>query len=723
MARPPFVPAPDGGEEESPATLQRPRWIVKRDGREVPFDPGRIAAAVRRAQDEVGEHDPLFADEVADVVSLTIGSRALSAAGGLAHAPPVPRVEEVGDLIEDVLVQMGRTALAKATILYRERRARAREALTILERPERAGRAPWVRDGAGTSPWNAARIVAALMEEADLPRELAEEVAERVEGRVVDAGLRRLSTSLIREFVDNELMGMGLETALHRQEPVGVPRHDLRRLLGRRPRDPWPPDGDDTREEGELEAAVAGTVLERYGLADVLEERTADLHKAGAIDVVDLRRPQRVLSRALPAELFVRGEPSARSPFELLESLAPIAAGASRAVVLERLQPILAPLARGARGSAALRDWLLALGALARAAGVRIDLAHPGGRGGSFLARLLSELAPLDVEGHALPRLFLSWDELAPALEERGAADAAEQLCARGALVPVWHAPEERWVAPGCRRGPRERGALACAGAVALNLPRLARQAGPWREDVFCEALAARLLGALDALQSLDAFQRRQPAARAGDLRERSVFAIVPVGLSEALRILGDGEVRPAQGARLLGVLAEATQRFAQERGLSVSVSPFFGERSRARFARQDARGPRERQARLFADLPAPEEQRDAPYGVGYVLSGARAGEDPARFGAEQAALCATLRTGALVGFGLSGAGSAAFAPHPSLEAWRSFHEHRFAAGEREPHAGRRATAARTSSPPGARALERAAPRPDDPHAGPLFLP
>ena len=138
---------------------------------------------------------------------------------------------------------------------------------------------PWVRDGAGTSPWNPARIVAALMEEADLPREIAEEVAERVEARVFDSGLRRLSTSLIREFVDNELMAMGLETALHRQEPVGIPRHDLRELLTRpRPRVAGSGFGaagrsDDADRWGAdppgLDGALAEALLSRYSLADV----------------------------------------------------------------------------------------------------------------------------------------------------------------------------------------------------------------------------------------------------------------------------------------------------------------------------------------------------------------------------------------------------------------------------------------------------------------------
>lgn len=671
------APRPPGEPRGGELARRRPRRVRKRDGREVAFDAGRIADAVRRAQDAVGEDDPPFAREVADVVGLTLAAR-YGAGSGPAG---VPTVEDVQDLVEQALVEMGRARLAKAYILYRDRRARARDALTVLERPDRTGRMPWVRDGGGTSPWNQARIVAALMAEADLPREIAEDVAERVEGRVHDAGLRRLSTALIRELVDNELMAMGLETALHRQEPVGIPRHDLRQLIAR------------PRAEGDLAQAVASEVLARFALSDVLDERTADLHKGGALFVANAARPHLALQRALPVELLLRREPSPHSGFELLAELAPLLAGVTRGVVLEGLHRVTAPLLRASRSSSAgLRDLLAALGALAAATRKRIDLAAPGGRGGTLVARLLREVAELCSAGLATPGLFLDWEELASALEhDPSLGEVAEDLLARDVLVPVWHAPDLRWAGPGCRRRRGELGALACAGAVALNLPRLARQAGPWREDALFEALVARVQSALDALESLDRFQRAQPAARDEALRERRGFALTPVGLLDALRILGDGVVRADQGARLLGVLADAARRFGEQRGLSVVVSPFFGEAASHCFARADARVHRASQRRLFADLPAPEADRDRPYSLGFPPPAERPGGTPP--GVAIAELCATVRVGALAPFRLpawSGDGS----PSPLLDTWRGFHAHRFRprseteAGRPAPRAG-----------------------------------
>jgi len=688
-----------------------------RNGRVVPFDRKHIERAVRRAQDVAGEDDPPFAEEVADVVALTLSarysqsSRSIPQREGIPHTaspPRAPAVSDVEDLLEQALIEMGRAPVAKAYILHRDRRERAREALTITTRPDRGGPMPWVRDGAGTSPWNPARIVAALMQEADLPREIAEELAERVEARVFDSGLRRLSTSLIREFVDNELMAMGLETALHRQEPVGIPRHDLRELLTRpRPRDAVSGFGAGSRradadrwgaDPPALDGALAEALLSRYSLADVFDERTADLHKNGAIHIQGAERPHQRLSCSVPAELLLAGEPTAHSGFELIGELARLLGDVSQGLVLEGLYSVVAPLCRTSRASAGLRELLAALGAVGCAAGKRLDLAAPGGRGASLAGRLVRELSVLSRESVATPRLFLAWDELAPALEgQEELAEAAEHLLRAGVLVPVWHGRTERWAAPGCRRRKVERGALACAGAVALNLPRLARQAGPWREDLMLEALATRVQNALDALESLATFQATHAAAQTTGLRQRTSFALTPVGLTQALRILGDGEVRPGVGARILGVLSEATRRFAEARGLCVVASPFFGDQARERFARIDARAPRASQPRLFPELPAPEAERELVYSSGYDLPDrpriphasaghagaghasagqASAGQASAERGSALATLCGTLPCGALFPFHIPDA--LCDESRPALGVWQRFHAQRF---------------------------------------------
>ena len=77
-----------------------------------------------------------------------------------------------------------------------------------------------------------------------------------------------------------------------------------------------------------------------------------------------------------------------------------------------------------------------------------------------------------------------------------------------GGLVPTWGSAA-RLCGPGCQRLPAERAAVHCGGAVALNLPRLALRAGPWREDRVLEALSALIDQAVDVLERQSAYQRR----------------------------------------------------------------------------------------------------------------------------------------------------------------------------------------------------------------------
>ncbi len=605
----------------SAPAIPGPRWVTKRDGRRVPFDRTKIARAVRAAQAALGQEDGSFGDEVADLVELELRRRYAQALEGPAADGGGPSIEEIQDLVEEALIGLGRAALAKAYILYRDRRHRAREALAV-ELPDDAGARLGhlrVRDALGTAPWSKGRIVAALIDETGLERATAEGVATRVEERVLRSGLRRVSTVLVRELVAAELVGLGLEHALRRHEPLSVPRHDLRRVLAAGG-EPDAPVGAPAGVEG----ALAGTLLERFALEELLDERSAELHLAGDLELVGLRAPQRVLSLAVPADLVARGRPGTRAAFELLEGLSSLTGDVARAVVLEAPGALLQPLVRGVRtdSTSTLSPWLSALGAVGRAAGVEVSLARLGARSAVLLGRLVEELARLEEAGGghaALPVLQIDEGERATLVGDDALGPALERLLRAGLLRPTFARPESAYVGPGLVRRGGEHGALACGGAVCIDLARVARRAGPWREDLCLERLAELVQAAVEALARLEEFRRGLRPASGERLRPRVGHALVPVGLVEALRVLGDGEVRAPQGARLLGFLAEAAARFAAERGLVVDVDAVFGERAARRMARLDAELARVNQPLLFGG-PAPGAPgRDAPYSTALV--------------------------------------------------------------------------------------------------------
>jgi hypothetical protein len=211
-----------------------------------------------------------------------------------------------------------------------------------------------------------------------------------------------------------------------------------------------------------------------------------------------------------------------------------------------------------------------------------------------------------------------------------------------GRIGVTWGHDAERCVGPGLHRFAHERAALSCGGAVALNLPRIALRAGPWREDRALELLSSACATAVETLQELANFQQRARGSRPADVRGRVAYAVTPIGLREALGFLGDGEIRPDQGARLIGFMGEALRRFGEARKLSIVLTPYFGERARLRFAALDAELPQHAQRLLFGAGSRVEPGQ--PYACGYRLSPV-----PGRVvWAAEAELLATVPVGAL---------------------------------------------------------------------------
>lgn len=108
--------------------------VAKRTGAIVPFTPERITNAIYRAAVAVGGHDRAASERLTGQVIALME----------AQMPPdhTPTVEEVQDCVEKVLIENGHARVAKAYILYRDERARARQATAALSaRPY--GNIPW----------------------------------------------------------------------------------------------------------------------------------------------------------------------------------------------------------------------------------------------------------------------------------------------------------------------------------------------------------------------------------------------------------------------------------------------------------------------------------------------------------------------------------------------------------------------------------------------------
>ncbi|WP_457754625.1 adenosylcobalamin-dependent ribonucleoside-diphosphate reductase [Thermococcus sp.] len=92
--------------------------VMKRDGRIVPFDEGRIRWAIQRAMWEVGVRDEKLLDKVVKDVVSRINEL---------YDGKIPHIENIQDIVELELMRNGLFDVAKAYILYRKKKAEIRE--------------------------------------------------------------------------------------------------------------------------------------------------------------------------------------------------------------------------------------------------------------------------------------------------------------------------------------------------------------------------------------------------------------------------------------------------------------------------------------------------------------------------------------------------------------------------------------------------------------------
>ena len=97
--------------------------IRKRDGRIVKFDPEKIATAIAKAFIAVGQEE--------DRAPANLAKKVVEEAE-LRFSDLIAGVEEIQDIVERVLIDSGYSDVAKAYILYRQKRSEIREAKSYL---------------------------------------------------------------------------------------------------------------------------------------------------------------------------------------------------------------------------------------------------------------------------------------------------------------------------------------------------------------------------------------------------------------------------------------------------------------------------------------------------------------------------------------------------------------------------------------------------------------
>ncbi len=273
-------------------TVRRIDKVKKRDGREEGYDEQKLADSILSAARAAGQENQPLASDLAGVVTTYLERY---------HEREVPATMEIRRMVEKILLETGNADIARAFM----QPAQAAPQPTGELFPTEA----FLVEGATrdeVSAWARERITQALVKEAAVEEAVAREIASAVEQRIFHLNDRRVSSTLIREMVNQELLSRGFSAKLRKQLVVGLPKYDLERLI--RPQDA-PPDPD------RLCRTIGETTVKQYALQELYPTEVADAHLEGRIHIHDLEYPQKLFwhaprlaptaksARALTAEL------------------------------------------------------------------------------------------------------------------------------------------------------------------------------------------------------------------------------------------------------------------------------------------------------------------------------------------------------------------------------------------------------------------------------------
>lgn len=585
--------------------------VRKRDGRVVEYDERKLAEAIHRAARTAGQDNRYLADDLAGVVTTYLERH---------HDRETPTSEEIRHMVERILFETGHAEVARAYLVHGESKRRRAEPAEPAE-PAQGGElfpsAPVLVEGATrdeVSTWGRERISSALVKEAAVDPQTADEIAAAVERRIFQQGERRVSSTVIRELVNQELMARGHGSKMRRQLVVGLPKYDLDRMIRPAPEGAAPPDPD------RLCRLIGETTLKQYALQELLPREVADAHLEGRIHIHDLEYPQKLHWLAAPAG-DVRGAAGSLAHLAsddartLTACVASWAAAQSRLVAagleLGGLDAAYAARLAGrteeeiAREAAHLALVLSAADRPALLASVEIaprrtwpEPAREAAR--AFLRHLVSALVdrPAGLAVSVAADAFDDEDCLA-LLRETGRLAAARggvrYMLDRGGVA--------RRVSRFARRGPAEPDdePFALAQAVTLNLPQAVVR-GEAGGELYAE-LETALAAAVRAHLVKRALLKRPRS-------ERFEYAVGVCGLDEAVRLacgasMASDEAALRLGIRILSFLFFRVKEEADRHGLRLALHDVDDAGAGPRFLRIDRQ--------MFARVRGLEAETYAP--------------------------------------------------------------------------------------------------------------
>ena len=277
----------------------------KRDGLIVPFQREKITGAIRKASETVTRQGGVAVPaDMPEQVTERVLEQLSQPQSEYFVSPDVQGVriahlEDVQDLVEVVLAEMGQAAVVAAYKRYRKLRELAREHIRVRD-ANQGGRKD-VTDASlllvesvsadETLPWDRARIIKQLTQKIRMPAEVAASISKSVENQVIAGGLKTVSTKLIRELVNNELAARGFRAELQDLSLYSVPRDYLDQLMFTKSVE----NSNIVNNNPEaVNLGIAELILKQWAMDTIFSPEVKHAHNTGAVHLHDLGYPHRV---------------------------------------------------------------------------------------------------------------------------------------------------------------------------------------------------------------------------------------------------------------------------------------------------------------------------------------------------------------------------------------------------------------------------------------------
>ena len=291
--------------KDVPAAQRVLDGFKKRDGVVVPFRREKIESAVQHAAaaTERRESITIAADlpgRVTDrVIEQLLDPRCEYSVATDAENRRIAEIENVQDLVEITLAELGEAKVVASYKRYRKLRELARQRIRV--RDTRGAFAKDVTDASlllvesmttsETSAWDRRRIIRHLRDNVNLPVDVAVSIAKAVENQLIASELKSVGTKLIRELVNNELAERGYHAELRDLWTYAVPRDYLERLMFSKSVE----NSNIVNNNPEaVNLGIAELVLKQWALDTIFSPEVKKAHETGAVHLHDLGYPHRV---------------------------------------------------------------------------------------------------------------------------------------------------------------------------------------------------------------------------------------------------------------------------------------------------------------------------------------------------------------------------------------------------------------------------------------------